>query len=364
MITLPTLYSLATNGKIKTLTVEIHTDSYRTITGYLDGIKTTSAFKTCKAKSYCTASEQASKEAHAFYSKKIAMDWFDSIDDIQIKTFFSPMLAKDWEDEKDKVKYPILSNPKLDGVRCLISINGMFSRNGKKIISAPHIFESLLPIFDEHPTLILDGELYCDKLADDFNKIISCVRKTKPTSDDLVESEKYIEYWIYDYIDSNFMYSHRCKALQSIYNVNECKYIKLVPVFELQNEQEVNDKFEEYISQGFEGQILRIPNSFYECKRSKNLLKHKSFKTDEFIILSVNEGIGKLSNKAGTMSFKTKEGVLFESAINGSHEFLEDLWNKRDELINKEATVRYFNSTSDGSLRFPKVVDINRWEFE
>ena len=53
------------------------------------------------------------------------------------------------KNDKDKVKYPIYSQPKLDGIRCIVKKDGMWSRNGKKIISAPHIHESLKPLFEK-----------------------------------------------------------------------------------------------------------------------------------------------------------------------------------------------------------------------
>lgn len=355
MITLPTLYSLATNGKIKTLTVEIHTDSYRTITGYLDGIKTTSAFKTCKAKSYCTANEQASKEAHAFYSKKIAMDWFDSIDDIQIKTFFSPMLAKDWEDEKNKVKYPLYSQPKLDGVRAIITSEGVFSRTGKINISVPHIFNSLKHLFDANPTLILDGELFAEKDICDFNKIISCVKKTKPTVEDLQESANYIKFYIYDIPSVNSVFVERNTVLQSL---TYSKYCVIVPTVKVDTVEQSDILYCQYMADGYEGQMLRV-NDMYENKRSKHLIKRKEFTTEEFIIADVLEGKGKLANKVGKLDFGT-----FDSAVNGTHDYLKMLWDTKDTLIGVTATVKYFELTEDGIPRFPKVIAINREAYE
>ena len=44
--------------------------------------------------------------------------------------------------------------------------------------------------------------------------------------------------------------------------------------------------------------------------------------------------------------------------------YLEEIWNCRDELIGKEATVKYFNLTPDGQPRFPKVINIGRGDYE
>ena len=87
------------------------------------------------------------KEAQALWQKKIDSGYFESIKDIDKKVFFSPMLAKDWNDYKDGIKFPLYSQPKLDGIRCVVRADGMWTRNGKQIVSAPHIFEASTPDF-------------------------------------------------------------------------------------------------------------------------------------------------------------------------------------------------------------------------
>ncbi len=360
---LPKLYARSTSGKISEWEIEFNKTSFRTVSGFQGMKQITSEWTECFAKSYNTQAEQTEKQARALWKKKVESGMFEDINKIDDDTFFEPMLCKEYKDEKDKIKFPIGSSKKLDGVRCIIRKNGMWTRTGKKIISAPHIFESLKKQFEKDPSLILDGELYCDKLSNDFNKIISCVRKTKPTQEDLEESAKYIEYWVYDK-PSNLPYKERMEILKQFIKDSKNPLLILVDYDLVNSHEEINIKFTEYISQGYEGQILRVLNGTYENKRSKLLLKNKSFITEEFIILAVNEGVGKLKNKAGTVTIKTTDGVVVEPTINGSHKFLDDLWKRKKEVIGKEGTVRYFGKTEDGSLRFPKLIDIDRWEWE
>ena len=347
------LYSRSTTGKVCTWEIEINQNKYRTISGF-DGMKlTTSEWTTCDAKSYCTAEEQALKEATAIHRKKMETGSFEDINQIDNKVFFEPMLAKDYT--KEKVSFPVYSQPKLDGIRCIVRADGMWSRTGKKIISAPHIFESMKHLFEVDPNLIFDGELYADKFANDFNAICSLVKKTKPTEHDLLESAKAIQYHIYDLPSHDANFSIRIGVLNKI-NLPECCVVVLTDYVE--TETELMELYGEYVNEGYEGQMVRLDNK-YENKRSKYLLKHKSFVDDEYTILGVKEGIGKLKGKAGALIF---EG--FESSINGNHKYLEEIWNRRDELIGKEATVKYFNLTPDGQPRFPKVINIGRGDYE
>jgi DNA ligase-1 len=353
----PTIYKRSVTGKVSTWYVETENNCFRTVSGFIDGQKVTSAWTCCEAKSYNTAEGQATAEAEAMHRKRLELGYWLDVNDIDKSVYFEPMLAKDWVKEKGKVKYPLFSQPKLDGIRCIVRSDGMWSRNGKQIISAPHIFEALKPLFEETPELILDGELYADKNVADFNTIISCVRKTKPTPEDLEISKQCIQYWVYDVpsVDGTFLereaYLYGALALPDC-----CQKVMSTPV---NNEAEVMAEYKKCIEYGYEGQILRLDLP-YENKRSKALLKHKTFIDAEFTIIGVLEGLGNLSGKVGKLQFEI-DGKPFESAVNGTWEYLEELY-KRNDLIGKKATVKYFELTADGLPRFPKVIDIRDYE--
>jgi DNA ligase-1 len=357
---LKTLYSRSVKGKINEFIIEIEGDKYRTITGFTDGIKTTSQWTICKAKSYCTAEEQALKEATAIHRKKKETGSFENIKDIDNEIHFEPMLAHKWEDQISKIKFPVFSQPKLDGIRCIVKKDGMWSRNGKKIISAPHIFESMKLLFDKDSSLVFDGELYADKFANDFNAICSLVKKTKPTSEDLNESCIKIQYHIYDLPSNDDTFVKRYKELT---NMSLPKCCVLVKTEQLDNLNDVNAYYEDYMSAGYEGQMIRL-DSKYENKRSKSLLKHKSFIDEEYIILDVEEGGGNKTGMVGSFVFKTKEGKIFNSSPKFNWEECIKMWNDRKNLIGKTATVKYFNLTPDGVPRFPYVIKIDRESYE
>ena len=357
---LNTLYSRSVKGKVNTFIIEVESNKFRSITGFDDGKKTISEWTVCEAKSYCSAEAQALKEAQAIHRKKIETGSFENMSDIDNEIHFEPMLVHKWEDQKDKVKYPIYSQPKLDGIRCIVKKDGMWSRNGKKIISAPHIYEAMKHLFTVNPDLIFDGELYADKFANDFNAICSLVKKTKPTVEDLNESAVKIEYHIYDLPSCKETFVGRRQAL---YYMELPKCCVKVAVEQINNLNDVTAHYEDYITKGYEGQMLRL-NLPYENKRSKSLLKHKSFIDTEYKIIGVEQGKGNLTGKMGALVFKTSKGDTFNASINGGWDYLEELWNSKDKLIGKQATVKYFNLTPDGKPRFPKVIKIDRGSYE
>jgi DNA ligase 1 len=359
---LDTLYKRATNGKISEWSIETNANAYRTTSGYIDGQKTTSEWTYVKGKNVgraneTTAFQQAVKDAAALWQKKSDSGYFTSINEVDGDSFFKPMLAKDWNDYKDEVKYPLYSQPKLDGIRCIVTKNGMFSRNGKKIVSAPHIRLELDHLFKQQPNLIFDGELYADKLANDFNKICSLVKKTKPTASDLNESEATIQYHVYDLPSYKGIFTDRYAELASM-DLPRC--CVLVDTNQAENDDDVERFYEYYVSTGYEGQILR-KDAKYENKRSKSLLKHKSFMDEEFIIKDVCEGEG---NKAGMVGFMVFEsnGVSFKSNVKANWDESKEMWKNRKSLIGKQATIKFFNYTPDGIPRFPYVIGVRDYE--
>jgi DNA ligase-1 len=367
---LETIYKKTKTGATQEWTIEISDNKYRTHSGQVGGQITTNSWTIVYGKNEgkangTTDNEQALKEAIAKRTKKLESGYFENIKHINKTQYFEPMLASKWEDSKDKITYPIFSQPKLDGIRCIVTKDGMFSRNGKPIISAPHIIESLSEVFEVYPDMVLDGELYADKFANDFNKIVSLVKKSKPTDADLKESKKNIQYWIYDLPDNDIQFGDRCDRLHDLFeNYNAFnKHCVEVETTLCMSEDDVMDLYEEYVEQGFEGQMLRL-NKAYENKRSKSLMKHKSFVDEEYTILDIVEGEGNRTGTAGYMVFETENGDIFKSNVKGTWEETAEMLKNKKKLIGKEATIKYFNLTPAGIPRFPYVVNIDRASYE
>jgi len=125
----------------------------------------------------------------------------------------------------------------------------------------------------------------------------------------------------------------------------------------------VMERYGEYVEAGYEGQMLRIDGK-YENKRSKNLLKHKSFVDDEYTILDIVEGEGNRTGTAGYMVFETEDGKRFKSNVKGTWDETAEMLKSKKKLIGKQATIKYFNLTPDGIPRFPYVINIDRESYE
>lgn len=361
-----TLYKIDTKGKIRELTVEVKGDSYRTIHGEKGGSLVETEWTKCIGKNIgkkneTTPEEQAQLEAEAIVKKKREKGYGETPE----KKTGEVMLAKDYNDYKTKIKFPLFSQPKLDGIRCYVTKDGMFTRNHKEIVSCPHILEKLksLKLFNNWPDLRLDGELYNPTLKEDFNKICSSVKKLKPTQEDLEESKKVIQYWIYDVVIPDLTFSERTAWLN--HEIEEDDSIKVLETTFVENSKELDKLYEKYMEDGNEGQIVRL-DALYEEKRSKNLLKRKEFDNDEYEILDIEEGVGNRSGKAGFMWFKNPKSPTnepFKANIKGSWEFLKECLDNKDKLIGKMATIKFFGLTPiENKPRFGYVIAIRDYE--
>jgi len=364
--TLPVLYSKRSDGKIQEWWIEVDGDKYRMVSGIINGEHVTSNWTVAQPKNAgranaTTAVEQAISEAKSAWQKKRDLKYFETAKEAEESEQFKCMLAQKFNDYEDEVTYPVWTQPKLDGMRCDTTVGAMVSRNGKLIVSAPHILKALEPIFAEDPSLRFDGELYCNKLANDFNAIISHVRKTKPTAEDLKASAEAIQYWIYDLPSHGGKFSERSAALETLLKKHPHPSLVFVPTYLAANRQILDSFYEKWLEEGYEGQMVRI-DSAYENKRAKCLLKRKEFEDGEFEILGVYEGIGNRAGTAGYMAFKTKDGKPFKSNIKGGMEWYKKLWLEKDELVGKQATLRFFKPTPDGIPRFPFVHSIRDFE--
>ena len=272
-----------------------------------------------------------------------------------------PMLAYKVDKKPVNWSEKVFMQPKLDGVRCVISKDGAFSRTGKPWLNIDHILSSLVPVFHKHPDLILDGELYNHELKNDFEKIISLVRKTKPTAVHRVESCDLVQFHCYDYIDSSAMFEQRMKFLSTAALYSYC--VKYVPTHSVATRDLANAIHADWLEAGYEGSILRL-NGVYECKRSYNLQKFKDFHDTEATIVGYVPGKGKFTGLIGKFLMRDDDGIEFGCPIGKGYNFQDrrDILTNVQNYVGKRATFTYFERTKANSYRHPLYKTLRNYE--
>ena len=262
----------------------------------------------------------------------------------------------------DKADYPAFIQPKLDGVRCLFDASGAFSRAGNQFMNVDHIEKALKPFFAKNPTAVLDGELYNHGLKDDFEKIISLVRKKKPTKDDKLEAAELVEYHIYDVASMTFAtYSTRLNYVNDLTYTHPICKVDTKVALDFDEAVKMHNK---NLKLGYEGSIYRSFEGKYKGTRSWDLMKFKDFHDAEATIIGYEEGKGKREGTLGKFIMRDYEGNEFGCPPGKGYDYegMKDLLDNIHDYIGQWATFTYFQRTQAGSYRHPLFKCLRNYE--
>ena len=273
-----------------------------------------------------------------------------------------PMLAHTYEPhtqkkKKNDITFPCFVQPKLDGLRCVSyksdkSKNNILfqSRTGSYFETMSHIAESLSPLFQKYPDLILDGELYTTDIP--FEELAGLIKKRKLTDNDK-ERLKYVSYHVYDIIDEDekMTFSEREAFLRD--NLTVKKYVEKVYTIEVSSIEEFKCRFSQFVEEGYEGIMLRNMLGVYRRGyRSHDLQKYKEFLEDEFTIVGYKEGDGR-DKEAVIWVCVTKDGKEFSVRPKGTIEHRKEMYKDGDKYVGKKLTVIFQEESEMGVPRFP-----------
>ena len=270
------------------------------------------------------------------------------------------MLAHKYNE--DKADYPAFIQPKLDGVRCLFTAKGAVSRANNQFMNVQHIEQALKPFFAKNPTAILDGELYNHGLKDDFEKIISLVKKRKPTDADRAEAKELVQFHVYDVPTMKIgTYTDRYLFLCTLtYTYPICK-VTTELALDFDEAKKMHDK---NLKLGYEGSIYRTTYGKYKGTRSWDLMKFKDFHDAEATIVGYEIGKGKREGTLGKFIMQDYEGNKFGCPPGKGYNY-KDLANMLENIhdyIGQYATFTYFERTKAGSYRHPHYKAIRNYE--
>ena len=221
-------------------------------------------------------------------------------------------------------------------------------------VATKHLREDpmLLKLFQDNPTLILDGELYIHDVNYPLQKISGLARLQERTE----ECDK-LEYWVYDYVNDK-PFKERYKVLMELQKLFEDNpKIKFIDHVLLAGYYKIKPEHDRYVREGFEGLCARNPEKGYGIgKRSSiYLVKMKERKDDEFEIVGIKTG---LRDEDMCFVLKTKEGKEFAAKPMGDAQTRVEYLKHKDEYIGKRATCTYFAISSDGIPTQPVMTHI------
>lgn len=273
-----------------------------------------------------------------------------------------PMLAGKCADVA-KLRYPVLATPKLDGIRCLV-INGKAVSRKFKPIPNKYIRQTIEASCGYYQ---LDGEIMIE--GRNFNELSGDVRREEGRPD--------FYYAVFDYVSQgSYPYKTRMVQLEKLLLPAFCR--KILPSH-VADEKELAAYEAEQLAKGYEGVMVRSPDSPYKCGRSTEnegyLLKIKRFEDSEAVVVGYEEMMEnqnvatkdafgrteRASNKEnlvpkgvlGKLECQLPSGVIFGIGTGFDAATRFKLWQKRDQLRGKLVKFKHQPSGADEKPRFP-----------
>lgn len=255
-------------------------------------------------------------------------------------------LCHGWDGRE--IKFPILVEPKLDGLRCYIREGEAYSRMHKRLNNIEHISKLL----SKH-AFVFDGEI----MARNWNDTITVVH-TKYSVDakdavfhvfDMIPLDEWRESF------SSQPQLARTQQLRKLITPENVPFIRPVECKVASNMDEINFLYQYYLKQGYEGIVIKEPSTTYRFRRHRSWQKIKPNLTEEFECIDVLPGTGKYIGMLGALLVSVA-GATCGVGTGFTDQQRTELW--QSPPIGKKIEVRYQEKTQDGVLRFPSFVRV------
>lgn len=265
-----------------------------------------------------------------------------------------PLEERRLTEPKFKWRFPVLTQPKLDGVRCRAVCEGpnvvLLSSTCAIITSVPHINEALGKLCLH---IELDGEIYSHGEA--FETINSITSRTVNPH----ENASDVQFHIFDLINDEPQLK-RTVTLMSLISSNN-PILNIVPCNIAQSFEEILSHYNKYLADGYEGIIVREKSAPYVRKRSTFILKFKPKKSDIYKIIGTTQMIDKdglPKPLLGALILTSDEGTVFSVGSGMTETFRRTVWGIPQTIVGKFCKISYQHMTAKGSPRFPIFIAI------
>lgn len=275
----------------------------------------------------------------------------------------------------ESIKYPVILQPKTDGVRGLNDTATLYTRTLKpfaNIHTQALLSNSLYEDFD--------GELYVGNITDQN------LCRTTTSNVNRIKGEPNVKWMIFDLRSSNLPYIERLQVLKDRIDALGNPNITLVEWTIIHNEDELLQLEEKYLNMGYEGVVIRTINGGYKNgrigKTDPIATRIKRFIEEEAVVIDLieaNENQNeKQTNELGhsfrsshqeNMVGKNSLGTLICKDIktgqeikvgpgNLTHIERDYLWVNPDKIIGQVIKYKSFPKGVKDKPRFPTYVNL------
>lgn len=231
---------------------------------------------------------------------------------------------------------------KLDGVRAYWNGKNLISKQGN-IYHAPQWFIA------EFPNTPLDGELWIDRQK--FEQVSSTTRKHKG----ITEEWQKVSFMIFDLPRSPENFTRRIEKMKRLVEGSDSLYLKMVEQQKVSNNTELQLLLAQVLDLGGEGLMLHHQDAIYQAKRSKDLMKLKSYQDAEAMVKQHIPGKGRNTGRLGALLVETPEGIQFKIGTGFS-----DQERLNPPPIGAVITYKYVGKTKNDVPRFASFMRIRK----
>ncbi len=373
----PVLYGKEKSGKTKVWTAQVFVNGNVAVSsvtyGQMDGKMTETrreytVGKNIGKKNETTPLQQCMAETERKWIDKVEKEAYSESSETRMSSSSSsapmapilPMLAQTYDPQANKKKtiiYPCYLQPKIDGLRCLMYYSQHShsvvcqSRTGGQFSTVDHIADRLRQFLTSHPEWVIDGELYTRTYP--FEELAGLIKKVKLSDGDRVRL-RVLEYHIYDALNRTrpeMTFEERWQFITA--HIPHDDVLIHVPTEVVSTVPEFRARFSEYVTEGWEGVMLRNRDGPYMTNyRSHDLQKYKEMMEEEFPIVGWHEADGR---DKGTVIWvcRTADGQEFAVRPRGTLEQRRVWFENAREYLGKLLTVIFQEKSEKMVPRFP-----------
>lgn len=228
---------------------------------------------------------------------------------------------------------------KLDGVRAYWDGRQFLSRLGN-LFHAPEWF------VEGFPDVPLDGELWIDRKK--FQRTVSIVRRQDKT-----ELWREVRFLVFDAPASGGGFEERIGFIKETLASRRAAFAQPHEHALCKDLDCLRAELARVEALGGEGLMLRQPGSKYEAGRSATLLKVKSFRDAEAVVVGHQPGAGRHKGRLGALLVRLPDGTEF-----GVGTGFSDRQRASPPPVGATVTFRYQELSDAGVPRFPSYVGV------
>lgn len=269
---------------------------------------------------------------------------------------------------------------KLDGFRIVYDPikDEFYTRKGQLYEGLDHLKDScyklslrLMETAGLSELVMLDGELLHQPVEGLNSQELYALTSSTARKKGYHKDKEKLEFNVFDFIPvsefqsgkTTMKYKARRNHMDKVFNL--WKYVGIVPVCALHSgkfdEEVLMNLLKQVELEGGEGLMINL-DATYKTKRTKDLLKVKTFKDADVLVLDVVEGTGKNEGSLGAVLVQfLYDGKPMTCEVGSGWYDSERsfYWRNPDKLIGKIIEIRFFEVTQNQkdktqySLRFP-----------